>query len=126
MLLPPGILSQFIAQPALSPFFTGRYLEAYRLSLPFGGARAYGWMGRAFDDGEDETFERVIGAEWSTSIVAIPVLATPTALVTIGVGRWMNHRAILRTNPPVGGPAFVTPRGNLQFYVTTQFGDWAR
>jgi hypothetical protein len=126
LLLPPGILSQFIAQPALSPLFTGRYLETYRLSLPFGGARVYGWMGRTFDDGADDRFERVLGAEWTASVVAIPVLGTPAAHVTIGAGRWMNHHPILRTNPPVGGPAFVAPGGNVQFYLTTQFGDWAR
>jgi hypothetical protein len=125
MMLPTGILSQFIAQPALSPFFTGEHLETYRLSIPFGGARLYGWAGRAFNDGESLPLERVIGAEWSSSLVAIPVLGTPAARAMVGVGRWMNGRDVLRQNP-VPSAVFITPGGKIQFYITTQFGDWSR
>jgi hypothetical protein len=124
-MLPPGVLSQFIAQPALSPFFSGEHLETYRLSVPFGALRLYGWAGRAFPDGQAPPFERVIGLEGSASIVAIPVLGTPAARLTAGVGRWMNHRDLLRQNP-LDPAVLVTPGGSVQFYVTTQFGDWAR
>jgi hypothetical protein len=124
LMVPTGVLSQFIAQPALSPFFTGQHLETYRLAVPFGGARLYGWAGRAYD-GAGPRFERVLGAEWSTSIVAIPVLGTPAARATIGAGRWMNRRDVLRQNP-LDPSVFITPSGKIQFYITTQFGDWSR
>lgn len=124
LLAPPGVLAQYIAQPALPPFFVGEKLETYRLSVPFVGARAYAWAGRAFD-GPAPQFERVLGAEWTGSIVAIPALGTPAARATVGVGRWMDHRFVLRQMTP--DPAvYGTPRGKVQFYFTTQFGDWAR
>jgi Tol biopolymer transport system component len=124
-MLPTGVLSQYIAQPALPPFFTGKHLETYRLSVPFGGARLYGWAGRVYNAAAPP-FERILGAEWSGSLVAIPVLGTPAARATIGVGRWMNRRDALRQNPIPAAPVFVAPSGKIQFYITTQFGDWSR
>ena len=125
LMLPTGVLSQFVAQPALSPFFVGTHLESFRASVPFGPARVYGWAGRAYDGGSRPPFEQVLGIEGSASIVAIPVLGTPAARITVGAGRWMNHRIALRQNPldPAG---YTSPSGRIQLYVTTQFGDWTR
>ena len=123
-MIPPAVMAQLIAQPALSPFFVGKRLETYRLSVPFGLARLYGWAGRAHAPGDSAPLERVLGIEGTASIVAIPVLGTPAARVTIGAGRWMNRREVVLQDP--AGRVFVAPSGNLQFYLTTQFGDWAR
>ena len=123
-MLPTGVVSQFIAQPALSPFFVGKRLETYRFSIPFAGVRLYGWAGRAYT-GEAPRLEQVLGAEYTASIVAIPVLGTPAARVLIGAGRWMNHHTVLRQDS-FDSPAYVAPGGNIQFYITTQFGDWTR
>jgi Tol biopolymer transport system component len=122
-LAPPGVLVNAIAQPALSPFFIGEKLETYRVAVPFFGARLYGWAGRAFTN-VTPPLERVVGAEWTGSIEAIPVLGTPAARATIGIGRWMNRREVLQ-NPP-SPRLLVAPKGNIQFYITTQFGDWTR
>jgi hypothetical protein len=125
LMLPPGVVPQFIAQPALSPFFVGKLLETYRLSIPFGVARLYGWAGRAHDDGDSAPLERVLGLEQTWSFATVPVLGTPAARITIGAGRWMNHRAVLRQNP-LDPAVYIAPGGKIQFYLTTQFGDWAR
>lgn len=123
-LAPPGVLSQYIPQPALSPFFVGPAFQTLRLAIPFGGLRLYDWLGRAYT-GSAPRFEQVVGAEWTMSVVAIPVLGTPAARVIIGAGRWMNRRDVLRQTP--ASPAvYITPGGKTQFYITTQFGDWAR
>jgi hypothetical protein len=124
-MLPSGVLSQFIPQPALSPFFVGKHLETYKLSVPFGGARLYGWAGRVYPDRAAPRFERVVGAEWSASFVTVPVLGTPAARLTVGAGRWMNRRDVLR-QVPFDPAIYVSPSGQVQFYITTQFGDWAR
>jgi hypothetical protein len=123
-IIPPAVMAQLIPQPALSPFFVGKRLEAYRLSVPFGLARLYGWAGRAHAPGDGAPFERVLGIEGTGAIVAIPVLGTPAARVTIGAGRWMNRRDVLLQDP--AGRVFVTPSGKIQVYLTTEFGDWAR
>jgi hypothetical protein len=124
-MMPTGVLSQHIAQPALSPFFVGRRLETFRLSVPLAGAQVYGWMGRAYDATQGAPFERVLGAERLVSIAGIPILGTPAARATVGVGRWMNQRPLLRLNP--GNPAaVVAPTGKFQLYITTQFGEWVR
>ena len=125
LMLPAGVLSQFVAQPALSPFFVGERLETYKLSVPFGMARVYGWAGRAYDDTNQSPLERVLGVEGSASFAAIPVLGTPAARITVGAGRWMNHRTVLRGSP-LDSRVYIVPGGKVQFYVTTQFGDWAR
>lgn len=123
-MVPAGVLSNYIAQPALSPFFTGKLLETYRLSVPFGVTRLYGWAGRAHNEGDGAPLERVLGLESSWSFVTVPVLGTPAARVTVGAGRWMNRRDVLLQDP--AGRVFVTPSGKIQVYLTTQFGDWAR
>lgn len=124
-LAPPAVFAQHIVQPALPPVFDGKRLETYRLSAPFGAARLYAWLGRAYDDGQPPPFERVIGVEWSASIAPIAVLGTPAARATIGAGRWLNRRDAFWQAP--GDPAIrIAPKPPLQFYLTTQFGDWAR
>jgi hypothetical protein len=124
-LLTPGVAAQFIVQPALPPFFVGSRLETYRLSVPLLGARVYGWAGRAYDAGTSPRLERVLGAEYSASIAAIPALGTPTARITIGAGRWLNHRTVFRQ--VAADPAlYMSPSGKVQVYLTTQFGDWGR
>jgi hypothetical protein len=125
LMLPAGVLSQFVAQPGLSPFFVGERLETYKLSVPFGLARIYGWAGRAYDDADLSPLERILGIEGSASFAAIPVLGTPAARITVGAGRWMNHRMVLRGNP-LDSRVYIAPSGKIQFYVTTQFGDWTR
>jgi hypothetical protein len=123
-LAPPGLLTQYVPQPALSPFFVGSDFQTLRFAIPFGGVSLYDWLGRAYT-GSAPRFEHVIGAEWGASIMAIPVLGTPAGRITVGAGRWMNRRDVLRQN--LGDPAvYVTPSGKIQFYITTQFGDWAR
>jgi hypothetical protein len=124
-MVPPGVLSQFVAQPALSPFFVGKLLETYRLSIPFGIARLYGWAGRAHNDGDGAPLERVLGVEQTWSFATVPVLGTPSARITVGAGRWMNQRVLLR-QIPLDPAVHITPSGKIQLYITTQFGDWAR
>jgi hypothetical protein len=122
-LAPPGVLSQYIPQPALSPFFIGHNFQTLRLTIPFGGLQVYDWLGRAYN-GSAPRFEQVVGAELTRSITAIPVLGTPAARVVVGAGRWMNRRDVFLQDP--AGRVLVTPGGKIQFYITTQFGDWAR
>ena len=123
-MLPPGIMSQLIAMPALPPVFVGRHLQTYRIGVPLFGLQLYAWGGRAWS-GPRPGFERVFGAEWSASIAQISALGTPGARITAGVGYWQNQGTGIR--PYVDNRLYIDPsRRAAQAYVLTQFGDWAR
>jgi len=93
-LLDAALLSQRIMMPALP---TGTLhatdASAVRVAIPVGSLQPYVWAGR-LDCGADQVtcmrWLRVVGAEWSASMPAIPFAGTPPVRALVGVGRSLD------------------------------------
>jgi hypothetical protein len=86
------LLTQRVAMPALpAGIAAGSSVFTYRVSVATAPLSWYWWSGSTARAGDSfEAWHRVIGAEWSQSVAAIPFAGTPAARAQIGVGESLD------------------------------------
>ena len=91
-LVPSPVMSQRLAMPALpSATSVGSSVFTYRASLDTRPLALFVWGGSTSESGSKfERWQRVVGAEWSQSIAAIPMAGTPPARVQFGIGESLD------------------------------------
>ena len=91
-LIPSPVMSQRLPMPALpSATAIGPSVFTYRASLDAKPLAFYWWAGGVAPAGSAFTrWQRVIGAEWSQSVGAIPMAGTPPARAQFGIGESLD------------------------------------
>lgn len=91
-LIPSPVMSQRLPMPALpSATAVGPSVFTYRAALDARPIGLYWWTGSVAAAGSAFTrWQRVIGAEWSQSVGAIPMTGTPPARAQFGVGESLD------------------------------------
>ena len=86
------LLTQRIVMPALPTGVSiGSSAFTYRAAATIAPVNFYLWGGSTAPAGERfRRWHRVVGADWSMSVPAIPSAGTPAARAVIGVGRSLD------------------------------------
>jgi hypothetical protein len=103
-LFPSIILSQRLPMPVLpSAISIGTSAFTYRASLDTRPLALYWWVGSTAPAGTPfSVWQRVVGAEWTQFLPAIPMAGTPPARAQIGVGESLDAPVRHRLRAYVG------------------------
>jgi hypothetical protein len=103
-LFPSIILSQRLPMPVLpSAISIGTSAFTYRASLDTKPLALYWWGGSTAPAGASfSVWQRVIGAEWTQFVSAIPMVGTPPARAQIGIGESLDTPVRHRLRAYVG------------------------